>query len=289
MRFPTLKSSLNRKIILRLLLVSVPLIVFCVISIYFLFRGSLDEQAKKHLNAIADKTVYRLERYANAKRGDAAVLSRAPSITKALQRLNRSPKGSAAHNTLRKQLQKNMLPFLEEFAEERHLYDILLVSTDGDVLISIEEESDLGTNLITGPFKNSRLREAWESAKTTLNSEITDFLFYEPSNDYAAFICAPIFSEKQIIGTACLQLENTFLHRLTADHASLGSTGEILTGSRRKDKILVQTPLRKVTNAQYRKLIDPTKQKHIPISRAVIGEDGSGKSFDYAGEEVIAA
>lgn len=57
---------------------------------------------------------------------------------------------------------KNYLKYVKE---SYAFYDLFLISIDGNIWWTVEEESDLGTNLITGPYKDTSLAKVYRLAK----------------------------------------------------------------------------------------------------------------------------
>ena len=62
--------------------------------------------------------------------------------------------------------------------------DALLFDMDGNVVYSVRKGPDLGTNILTGPYRESNLREAYRKALRANDVEyvwITDFQPYQPA------------------------------------------------------------------------------------------------------------
>ncbi|MTI41930.1 globin domain-containing protein, partial [Fulvivirga lutimaris] len=91
----------------------------------------------------------------------------------------------------------------ESFAEwcesvlEFGFYDVFLVNTAGDIIFTVMEEEDFGTNLIRGPFAKSGIGEVFRDIKDK-NKIVcfSSFEQYAPSdNQHASFIGVPIHSK----------------------------------------------------------------------------------------------
>lgn len=100
----------------------------------------------------------------------------------------------------------------KNLVEHFSYYDLLMISTDGDIFYSVAKEDDLGSNLLTGPYSSSNLGKLFKEIKESQSFKGVDFAVYEPSNNtLAAFIGMPIFYRGEMIGALTLQLPTTFV------------------------------------------------------------------------------
>ena len=97
--------------------------------------------------------------------------------------------------------------YLEDIKEEYNLYDIFLIDLDGNIIYTIEEESDLGTNLINGTYSKTKFAQAFKKTLETGMVVFSDFELYEPSNyDKAGFFTTPLISEEgELLGVFAYQ------------------------------------------------------------------------------------
>lgn len=107
-------------------------------------------------------------------------------------------------------------------------YDIYYINSKGDVLFSLKEESDLGTNLFRGEVRFSKfaatVRASLESGKTLFS----DLEFYEPSyNKLSGFFVQPVVGEnKQLVGAIALQVTMDRINQIISQEAGYGETGQ---------------------------------------------------------------
>ena len=96
--------------------------------------------------------------------------------------------------------------YLEKFG----YYDIFLVDTKGRVVYSVYKELDFATNLLTGPYANSGLGEAFRQSLTLnnpLDYVLIDYAQYTPSYKApASFISSPIFHDGARVGSLIYQI-----------------------------------------------------------------------------------
>lgn len=129
---------------------------------------------------------------------------------------NRNPLGeknqliSVANNTEYDELHKALHPYLNEFLQRFGYYDIFLIEPEkGHIIYSVFKEIDYATSLITGPFANSGLAEAYRKGLTAGNgnAKFIDFKPYLPSYGApASFMSTPIYTDNVLIGVLVFQM-----------------------------------------------------------------------------------
>ncbi len=124
--------------------------------------------------------------------------------------------------------------FFRQIVSRFKYEDALLLDTRGNVVYTAYKGPDLGTNILTGPYSGGSLAGAYRDA---LNSNVvdyvgvTDFSYYQPSAEPAAWLLSPIGSGGRIAGVLALQFPTGGVNRvMTMDgdwqKAGMGETGE---------------------------------------------------------------
>ncbi len=207
--------------------------------------------------------------------------------------------------------------FFREIVTRFAFEDALILDGRGNVVYSAYKNTDLGTNILTGPYSSSKLRDAYQEAMSSNKADrvvFTDFEFYEPANMApTAWMVAPIPPTGKAEGVLALQFPITKINKvLTFDkkwaEVGMGETGEtILAGSdflmRSDSRLFLEDP------EKYRqKVIDAGTPPDIPdiairqggttlvqpvnpeVHReAQKGYSGTLITKDYLGEETIQA
>lgn len=154
-------------------------------------------------------------------------------------------------------------------------YDLFLVDHEtGDIVYTVFKETDFGTNLYTGPYRESNLADLVRSVKQ--NHDIgegvfSDYKFYRPSyGEPAAFVAAPIYDGYNFIGVLVLQISIEVIDDLMTSYRSweadgMGKTGEsYLVGDdflmRSNSRFLIEDP---------KGLIKLLKDINVPEERIV--------------------
>ena len=103
----------------------------------------------------------------------------------------------------------------------RHLFDYpdaLLLDMQGNVVYSVNKGPDLGTNILTGPYRESNLRDAYQKALRSNDVDfvwITDFQPYQPQLDApTAWVVSPVGMNGKIEGVMALPLPISKINRI---------------------------------------------------------------------------
>jgi len=85
--------------------------------------------------------------------------------------------------------QKNLISMTRIYD---YIYDLFLIDTEGNILFTVARESDLGTNLFTGPMANTLFAKSAKLTLKTGQARFSDIERYSPSNNkLAGFLTAP--------------------------------------------------------------------------------------------------
>ncbi|BCO57965.1 adenylate/guanylate cyclase domain-containing protein [Mycobacterium intracellulare] len=125
--------------------------------------------------------------------------------------------------------------YFREIATRFEYRDALLLDTRGNVVYSVKKSASLGTNVRTGPYRQSNLRDAYEKAMAANSVDfvwITDFAPYQAQlGQPIAWLTAPIGPPGNAAGVLALPLPIAKVNRImTADKqwkaAGMGDTAE---------------------------------------------------------------
>ena len=140
----------------------------------------------------------------------------------------------------------------------------------------LAREEDLGTDLSSGPYKDSPLAQAFDGASRLHAVEVSDTAFMPPGKKETAFIAAPLDNEGTIVGVLAAQLDIDRVFALTRDYAGLGQTGQIVVGRKTGDEavLLTTTPHEPQAASQGRYRLAGSSQE--PLAKAMQGGQRRG-------------
>ena len=100
--------------------------------------------------------------------------------------------------------------------------DALLLDMQGNVVYSVMKGPDLGTNILTGPYRESKLRDAYQKSLASNDVDfvwITDFQPYQPHLDTpTAWVVSPVGMNGKIEGVMALPVPIAKINKImTAD------------------------------------------------------------------------
>ncbi|BBZ27371.1 adenylate/guanylate cyclase domain-containing protein [Mycolicibacterium madagascariense] len=126
--------------------------------------------------------------------------------------------------------------FFRELVTRFKYEDALLLDTRGNVIYTAYKGVDLGTNILTGPYKGSDLNGAFQRAIDAGSKDyvgVTDFGEYRPSTEPTAWFVAPVGPPGQVKGVMALQFPVSKINEMMTmgghwKDAGMGDTGETI-------------------------------------------------------------
>jgi len=211
-----LKSSISRTLLTWfLLLAMVPMSLVALIS-YQQASESLYKAAVNQLkqNAISDSLF--VHNWFDYRFIDAAQQADAPHSYQLLQQLKQEWKQSKqslpdyvkseSWGGITASGQEELVSMMRHYD---YIYDLFLIDHQGNVLYTVEKESDLGENLFSGELKNTRFAKVVKACLKKGVTLFSDLEYYSPSNNtIAGFIVSPIKNELgEKVGILAIQLK----------------------------------------------------------------------------------
>lgn len=171
---------------------------------------------------------------------------------------------------------------LAGFAEKNDFYDVFIITNNGDVVYTAKAESDLNTNLYYGTYRHTELARVFRDALKNTKPYISNYDYYDPSYDFAAFIAEPVVENGKIIGVVAVQLDNHKMHQVINDYSELGNTGKLIATFEHEGKMLTAAPIRHTDIQAFQQMdflpVTSSKEK----SGQCFIRDRSGKNIGVA-------
>ncbi len=249
------RGSLRGKLILLFLLVSlIPLVVLGVIA-YSLSQNALEVEAFNELETVRNLKAAQIETYFESVDQDILLLAELPILEDAMKDL-----GDQMFFRTGRELRKIGLlnrpdlstpiryhpyglvhalyhPFFSQVAEANGYADIILVSVEGEIAYTQAKRNDFGTNLLTGPYKNSLLAEHFRNLRANPQPgaiQMTDYGFYTPMHGTpVSFVGTPVIDTELggVIGFLIYALPLDPLNQLVVENTGLRTVNTYLVGS----------------------------------------------------------
>jgi class 3 adenylate cyclase len=124
--------------------------------------------------------------------------------------------------------------FFREIVTRFGFEDALLIDPEGTIVYSAYKGVDLGSNILTGPYRGGFLTGAYTKAMRSNDVDyvgVTDFGDYQPADEPTAWMVSPIGSESRIDGALALQFPISKINKLMTmdkrwEESGMGKTGE---------------------------------------------------------------
>lgn len=269
-----------------LLIGLVPLFVATTLT----YRNSvktLQEQAYYELSSVANRQIKQIENYVLERQRDVTTLAKAPITGEAIEALTAARNRRGIDSEDYRELLRSYKGFFTYYAESVGYRDLFLIAGDGTVLFTVSGGSELGQNLESGELEDTSLAYVFRRASTFLESDISNFDFYPPQGKPTAFIAAPAFNGRVVVGAVALEINNDDVFKIINDYTGLGRTGETVVGVVRDGGIVLLAPTRHDPDAAFKRLpLEGPNAK--PLQDALHGGKGSGVTTDYRGRSVLA-
>ncbi|MBI4825455.1 MAG: GAF domain-containing protein [Nitrospirae bacterium] len=282
------KFNIDSRFLAGFLLVAlVPL----ALLVYFSYRNAGNIVKKEVINnliSIANRESIHINSYIAGKIRGVTVLAQSPDLINAMEEIDSVYMKQGINSPEYHAVEKRFRPYFTFFQEKIGYFDLFLICPSGEVIFSVKRESDIATNLMTGPYKDTDLAKVVANAASLSKTEISDFEYYLPSGEPVAFIAAPVMKEGKSIGVVAMQLSIEEFRGIVNEYASFGRTGEIVLAARKGNEAVFITPVRHDLHAAFNRKVAIGSGEEWPVQEAVQGREGAGFSVDYRGEEVLA-
>ena len=159
--------------------------------------SALLEKSFAQLEAVREIRRLQIKQYFDERYRDILALSTNGLIVDALQSADKSYHEFSKNNKpiggdeWQSSLNQELVLWLTTYKKDHAYHDLFLIDLEGNVIFTVERESDLGQNLTQSPLDNTGLGKLFKTAQQDI--AIEDFHPFAPSNNaFAAFIGAPI-------------------------------------------------------------------------------------------------
>ncbi|OQX26452.1 MAG: hypothetical protein BWK80_10395 [Desulfobacteraceae bacterium IS3] len=235
-----IRSNLMRRLVFLFLgAVLTPIVILSFFAFYHA-KVSLEASAFDRLSVVTEIRKSQVLNYFKERLGDLKILSESEDVRKFLEQLRiYSEMTKQAENTttfnesfnidseLYENVCKNADPFFKKYIETYNYNNILFIcKKEGNVLYAAKRSREVGTNLKTGPYKNSVLAKLWERVLKEEKLVAEDFEIYEPTGETVIFIAAPVLDEKGgLSAVIALQISADHVKEIMKRRKGMGETG----------------------------------------------------------------
>ncbi|WP_350335225.1 methyl-accepting chemotaxis protein [Coralliovum pocilloporae] len=176
---------------------------------------------------------------------------------------------------------KSVHPTLLRHLTDNGYYDIYVFDTDGNLIYSVKKNNDFATNIKSGAWKDTPLRQAFDLAMggDTKDAHYLDFKPYAAMDgQHASFLSTPIAIGRKKIGVLAYQMPISRITYYTSRYQGLGETGDLfLIGN---DGLARNDSGRTADTDEFFK----QSFSGSVVKQAIGGQDAYGTISDFRGE-----
>lgn len=199
----------------------IPALTIGSVSLYKA-SSSLSDQSFNQLRTIRAIKQSQVETYLSERKSDMAVLTE--MISSLYEEFHDFNKVKAVLSQPRRGMVEG---FFGQYIKAYDYYDLFLIDAQGNVVYTVEEEADLGTNLLAGPYKDSGLGKIFRRVRDSRKYALQDFSPYAPSNNEpAGFVAQPVYFNNELVMVLALQLSIQKINTIMQLRDGMGETGE---------------------------------------------------------------
>ena len=182
--------------------------------------------------------------------------------------------------------------FFQFYAKEYGYYDIYVICpVHGHVMYSKSKESDWGTNLSSGPLKESALAQAWKKAADLKRPVFVDMQPYGPAKgEPTMFMAAPVMMNGFLKGVVVFKISDKEINNIMQFRDGYGQTQEdYLVG---QDKLMRSDSFLDQENHSLRASFANPSSGSVNTqssTEALSGKTGIDIISDYNGNSVLSA
>ena len=119
---------------------------------------------------------------------------------------------------------------IQEFQELANDYhDILLIDSQGNILHSVAAEANLGTNIFSGPYRDTELARVSRKTMDLGQTLCSDLSIHESSGNQKSLFATQVMVDEvgDMIGIMVMQITMDQINSIMTDATGLGETGQI--------------------------------------------------------------
>ena len=273
--------SIRTKHILILVSFAVIPILFFSVFVFSNARNSLMAVRIAQLNNIADLKKDKIETFFHERESGIRAAQNFYIIRRNLPGFSRFVHDKGAFHQSKDFQDLNRQ--ITEFQKSYGYINVMLVNPEGVVVYC--SNSDYETKYLGRPFPESRTFE--EGKKEIYFSDISKA---QETGRFKMAAAAPVKGfDGKFTGEIIIDMDMEPIYNFLSDTTGLGNTGETLIARKEGNEVLFLSRLRHDPEAALKRRASFNGRIAFPAQEAALGENGSGITFDYTDDEVLAA
>lgn len=256
-------------------------------------RKELSISVSENLKAISQRQANEIDSYLSNHQNFISILALTSDVVRSMVVLNRIEDSKFLETydaTQIEELKKSFTPILRGFVDQFDFKQMILIGPEGKVNLSIGDTSFPYAHLEDPALESSNVKEVFEYVMMFMSPQISHFSRIEGSDSLGFYLAAPVLNEGKLVGVIALQIDASYIFKITQDYTGLGYSGETLIATKdANNEMVVINPTRHLPQAQPFQNITRLNLKDHALEEALKGNRGVGQKVDYRNEKVFAA
>jgi methyl-accepting chemotaxis protein WspA len=290
-----LPQSIAGRLTLWFIFIAVLPSLVLLIAIIWIARGELESAFNEKLVLLDHLRVQELETYANERLREIDLVSRTPIVAQALDDFDRLSQGAENDSTGKSssaQLYEKYRPIFENLIEPLGSPNMLLVSTEGEILFRLRPGFEVGQSIKQAPLKGTPLADAIEKSIAAAPPSISapDSYPSTGSSEELIFSSQGVARNQKSLGAVVFQLDSKKIANMFAMNEGMGTTGEAQAVRRKDNEVrMITAPRSDPDGLHWKARYTMGGPSGVAMQNAVNRAEGFGYAVDYRGVPVLAA
>ncbi|MEZ6854819.1 methyl-accepting chemotaxis protein [Halodesulfovibrio aestuarii] len=191
--------------------------------------GHLEESAFDRMHLIESRKKKEIETYFIEQNSKLAMLGRDTDLNRITYEFEQLFKAGAKDSEQWNRLDSSSGWRMRNICSKNGWEDLLLISSEGEIVYSSKKNSDLGQSLVSGRLKSSALAEAFKEISTkSQRSSLADFQIYTPIGErpVAFMLTRLIDARSNLGGYIAAAIPEAAMNLIAQNRTGLGTSGE---------------------------------------------------------------
>jgi PAS domain S-box-containing protein len=276
--------TIRKKLILILLACTIAPMCFVGLLGYFHARKTLETVRMEELKSIADLKARRIEDFFAEHQKHLTIARQRPVLVKHAAVLSEftGEFSDLIYTDISAKLDRALQIYLPVY----DFKDVILAKPEGKIVYVLNRS----------PARNqigSSLKEIWGESFSAGQNRIQYSSVFKntvATDEFSIFLKGPIHSQDgRLAGLLAFEIDMNPIYHLIQDTTGLGKSGETLVAKKAGNQALFLNPLRHDPDAALNRRAVLGEKEALAVQEAIKGNNGSGITLDYRGQEVIAA
>jgi signal transduction histidine kinase/DNA-binding response OmpR family regulator len=189
--------------------------------------GMLWQNAVDKMITIQENKKNQIKTYLNERVNNLAIISRNDVYIQGVTEFNNAFKlEQSVNNETWIAVENKRSEFLKKVTKLYNFHELLLISSEGNVVFSVKKSPLLGKNILKADIQVSSFKKAFERALKGEQIAVEDFSFEPLYEKHLIHFSAPLISQGEIVGVIIMSVTPDKINEIMLDVEHMGKTGD---------------------------------------------------------------